>query len=261
MNRVTTLVGASVVIGGLSGLATSTTLGPALPLGLVAGLATGAAIAPVAVFTIRQKRLRTALALVGVPTVAVATVSGFLSLPPLAWLFAVLTFAIQCIVAKSLLVDEITPGRCPACGYDLLGLALTRCPECGTDASLRVPTRRRTYAAIVQVLALLLIVIPLGILVDRRRTPADTASLVERLGDNDMELSNKAQHELMRRDPGALVGALSNPNPSIRGKAVQALGWLADPSTIGKVRALEKDPDPWVRRCAESAAAQITGGK
>lgn len=29
------------------------------------------------------------------------------------------------------LIDEIAPGRCPDCGYDLTGNRSLRCPECG----------------------------------------------------------------------------------------------------------------------------------
>ncbi len=58
-------------------------------------------------------------------------------------------------------------GRCPACGYDLRGLASSRCPECGWDSTATANRRsssRRRMARLDRYLVILVLV-SLGIVV------------------------------------------------------------------------------------------------
>lgn len=72
-----------------------------------------------------------------------------------------------------------------------------------------------------------------------------------------MELSWNAQQALIKRGNEPLLRALSHSDPSVRGKAAQALGWIKDPSVIPDLERLRTDRDPWVQRMVATAIDQL----
>lgn len=107
----------------------------ALPIVYLAGAAS-AGIAALALPTILAiAALPTVLAIVAAPT-TVANGIGCLSM--------ILT-AVVVRTKMPAVFDEVLPGHCPTCGYNLRGTRSVRCPECGHRASDQIRTAQSRW--------------------------------------------------------------------------------------------------------------------
>ena len=88
---------------------------------------------------------------------------------------------------------------------------------------------------------------------------ADVGTLVAGLQDDGVAVRARAAHLLGyyagTRSVSALIGALNDPNPSVRYAALRSLAWIADPDAVPAVAAVAlSDPSPELR---SSAAVQL----
>ena len=134
----------SVGVGALLGFFTCAIVVPtlwrcqltkSLPIVYLAGAAS-AGIAALALPTLLAiAALPTTLAIIAAPT-NVANGIGFLSM--------ILT-AVVVRTKMPAVFDEVLPGHCPTCGYNLRGARSVRCPECGHRASDQIRTAQSRW--------------------------------------------------------------------------------------------------------------------
>jgi hypothetical protein len=96
-----------------------------------------------------------------------------------------------------------------------------------------------------------------GITASHRRVPDDVPSLIEMLGNNDMQLQAEAQQKLVLRGKDPLLQALRHPSPGVRANAAHGLGLLHDRSAEGNLLESAVDSDPHVRMWSAYSLGEI----
>jgi HEAT repeat protein len=91
---------------------------------------------------------------------------------------------------------------------------------------------------------------------------ADVGTLVAGLQDDDAAIRARAAHLVGyyagTRSVSALIGALNDPNPSVRYAALRSLAWIADPDALPAVAAVAlSDPSPELRSLATVQLGRI----
>ncbi len=111
-----------------------------------AGAICSLALYPIATLCLRRKEPRHAMFSTIMPTLAVATLSGFILNPtgvPDHIPIAIVTISVAsiafCAICAFSLPNRTSVSRpqCENCGYDLTGNKSNRCPECGNGVSVR----------------------------------------------------------------------------------------------------------------------------
>ena len=248
------------------GLVTATRIVPfAWQLGPIIGAAAGVACAPFVLLCLRRKDPRWTIPAVYGSSCVVALLASSTGNPIWTFVATVPTLLGQSIVARFLLPDSLRvydPGCCQTCGYNLTGNLSGICPECGTPIARDMRTAE-SYLFHAYIRVLLFLIVPFTLCVfsvvdsDDRSKSIDPTSLIERLAHHDMEVQWQAKRALMSHGKTPLLSALQHTNPRVRANAAEALGWLADATTVPDLISALGDEDAHTRMRATRALGKI----
>ena len=95
----------------------------------------------------------------------------------------------------------------------------------------------------------------------QRRIPDDVSSLIEMLGNNDMDLQSQALQRLVLHGKQPLLEGLRHRKPGVRANAAHGLGLLHDPSAEGDLLESAVDSDRYVRMWSAYSLGEIGSAK